>query len=89
MRCGHGPERTILTGIGPVPVRRPKVRDRGESGEDRIRFSSRLLPRFARRTRSLDAALPTLYLLGVSSGDFGEALSELLGSGASGLSPRE
>lgn len=87
VRHGHGPERTILTGIGPVPVRRPKVRDRGGAGEDRIRFSSRLLPRFARRTRSLDAALPTLYLLGVSSGDFGEALSALLGPGASGLSP--
>ena len=87
VRHGHGPERTILTGIGPVPVRRPKVRDRVGVGEGRIRFSSRLLPRFARRTRSLDAALPTLYLLGVSSGDFGEALAELLGAGASGLSP--
>ena len=87
VRHGHGPERTILTGIGPVVVRRPKVRDRVGTGEERIRFSSRLLPRFARRTRSLDAALPTLYLLGVSSGDFGEALSELLGPGASGLSP--
>ena len=87
VRHGHGPEREILTGIGPVPVRRPKVRDRGGEGEDRIRFSSTILPRFARRTRSLDAALPTLYLLGVSSGDFGEALSELLGRGASGLSP--
>ena len=87
VRHGHGPEREILTGIGAVPVRRPKVRDRGGEGEDRIRFSSTMLPRFARRTRSLDAALPTLYLLGVSSGDFGEALSELVGSGASGLSP--
>ena len=87
VRPGHGPEREILTGIGPVPVRRPKVRDRGGGGEDRIRFSSTILPRFARRTRSLDAALPTLYLLGVSSGDFGEALSELVGPGASGLSP--
>ena len=85
VRHGHGPEREILTGIGPVPVRRPKVRDRGP-GEDRIRYSSRILPRFARRTRSLDAALPTLYLLGVSSGDFGDALSELWGLGASGLS---
>ena len=84
VRHGHGPEREILTGIGPVPVRRPKVRDRGGGGEDRIRFSSTILPRFARRTRSLDAALPTLYLLGVSSGDFGEALSELVGPGASG-----
>lgn len=87
VRHGHGPEREILTGIGPVAVRRPKVRDRGAAGEDRIRFSSRILPRFARRTRSLDAALPTLYLLGVSSGDFGEALSGLLGPGAAGLSP--
>ena len=84
VRHGHGPEREILTGIGPVPVRRPKVRDRGGEGEDRIRFSSAMLTRFARRTRSLDAAL---YLLGVSSGDFGEALSELVGPGASGLSP--
>ena len=87
VRHGHGPEREILTGIGAVRVRRPKVRDRGGGGEDRIRFSSTILPRFARRTRSLDAALPTLYLLGVSSGDFGEALSELVGPGASGLSP--
>ena len=87
VRYGHGPARTILTGIGPVTVRRPKVRDRVGTGEDRLRFSSRLLPRFARRTRSLDAALPTLYLLGVSSGDFGAALSELVGCGASALSP--
>ena len=72
VRHGHGPARRILTGIGPVEVRRPKVRDRGGAGEERIRFSSRILPRFARRTRSLDAALPTLYLLGVSSGDFGD-----------------
>ena len=76
VRHGHGPEREIVTGIGPVPMRRPKVRDRGASGEDPIRFCSSILPRFARRTRSLDAALPTLYLLGVSSGDFGEALPD-------------
>jgi transposase-like protein len=86
VRHGHGPEREIVTGIGAVAVRRPKVRDRGASGEDRIRFCSAILPRFARRTRSLDAALPTLYLLGVSSGAFEEALSALLGPGASGLS---
>ena len=87
VRHGHGPERAILTGIGPVRVQRPKVRDRGGAGEDRIRFRSAILPRFARRTRSLDAALPTLYLLGVSSGDFEEALSGLLGPGTPGLSP--
>ena len=86
VRHGHGPERAILTGIGPVSVRRPKVRDRGSVGGERIRFTSAILPRFARRTRSLDAVLPTLYLRGVSSGDFQEALEALLGKDASGLS---
>ncbi|EKV27388.1 Mobile element protein [Caenispirillum salinarum AK4] len=88
VRHGHGPEREILTGIGPVAVRRPKVRDRGADGEDRIRFSSAILPRFARRTRSIDAVLPTLYLRGLSSGDFQEALEALLGKDALGLSPQ-
>ena len=86
VRHGHGPERAILTGIGPVSVRRPKVRDRASVGGERIRFTSAILPRFARRTRSLDAVLPTLYLRGVSSGDFQEALEALLGKDASGLS---
>ena len=86
VRRGHAPERVIQTGIGAVPVRRPKVRDRGGAGK-RLRFHSAILPRFARRAPSLDAALPTLYLLGVSSGDFREALSALLGPGAPGLSP--
>ena len=67
-------------------MRRPKVRDRGSVGGERIRFTSAILPRFARRTRSLDAVLPTLYLRGVSSGDFQEALEALLGKDASGLS---
>ena len=79
VRHGHGPERAILTGIGPVSVRRPKVRDRGSVGGERIRFTSAILPRFARRTRSLDAVLPTLYLRGVSSGDFQEALARPVG----------
>jgi len=86
VRHGHGPEREILTGIGPVAVRRPKVRDRGATGENRIRFTSAILPRFARRTRSLDAVLPTLYLRGLSSGDFQDALEALVGKEASGLS---
>src|SRR4051794_19034805 len=88
VRHGHGPERTIQTGIGPVAVRRPKVRDRGvdEVGE-RIRFTSTLLPRWARRTKSLDALLPILYLRGVSTGDFQEALAALLGRDAPNLSP--
>ena len=87
VRHGHGPERTIQTGIGPVPVRRAKVRDRGgaEAGE-RVRFTSAILPRWARRTKSLDALLPVLYLRGVSTGDFQEALSALLGRDAPNLS---
>jgi len=88
VRHGHGPERAIQTGIGPVAVRRVKVRDRGagEAGE-RIRFTSALLPRWARRTKSLDALLPILYLRGVSTGDFQEALGALLGQEAPNLSP--
>ena len=88
VRHGHGPERTIQTGIGPVGVRRAKVRDRApaESGE-RVRFTSRILPRWARRTRSLEALLPVLYLRGVSTGDFQEALAALLGKEAPNLSP--
>ena len=88
VRHGHGPERTIQTGIGPVEVRRAKVRDRAPAeSENRVRFTSRILPRWARRTRSLDALLPVLYLRGVSTGDFQEALAALLGKEAPNLSP--
>jgi putative transposase len=85
VRHGHGPERTIQTGIGPVPVKRAKVRDRGP--EERIRFTSAILPKWARRTKSLDALLPVLYLRGISTGDFQEALAALLGKDAPNLSP--
>lgn len=88
VRHGRGPERVIQTGIGPVEVRRVKLRDRGASeGAERIRFTSAILPRWARRTRSLDALLPILYLRGVSMGDFQEALAALLGKDAPNLSP--
>ena len=87
VRHGHGPERTIQTGIGPVPVRRAKLRDRGEVAGERITFSSAILPKWARRTKSLEALLPVLYLRGISTGDFQEALSALLGSEAPNLSP--
>jgi len=88
VRHGHGPERQVQTGIGSVAVQRIKLRDRGagENGE-RIRFTSAILPRWARRTRSLDALLPILYLRGVSMGDFQEALGALLGKEAPNLSP--
>jgi putative transposase len=88
VRHGLGPERLVQTGIGPVPVRRVKLRDRGAGPEsERIRFSSAIPPRWARRTPSLDALLPILYLRGVSMGDFQEALGALLGRDAPNLSP--
>ena len=88
VRHGYGPERLVQTGIGPVPVRRVKLRDRGAgSEEERIRFTSALLPRWARRSRSLEAVLPILYLRGLSMGDFQEALAALLGKEAPNLSP--
>ncbi|MDR3437332.1 transposase, partial [Telmatospirillum sp.] len=87
VRHGHGPERAIQTGIGPVEVSRVKIRDRGAEGEDRIRFTSAILPLWARRTKSLDALLPVLYLRGLSTGDFQEALTALLGKDAPNLSP--
>src|ERR671917_1966333 len=88
VRHGLGPERLVQTGIGPVAVRRVKLRDRG-AGPDggRIRFTSAILPCWARRTPSLDAPLPILYLRGVSMGDFQEALTALLGPQAPNLSP--
>jgi putative transposase len=88
VRHGLGPERAIQTGIGPVEVQRVKLRDRGAGkGDERIRFTSAILPRWSRRTRSLDALLPILYLRGVSMGDFQEALGSLLGKDAPNLSP--
>jgi len=88
VRHGHGPERAIQTGVGPVAVRRAKVRDRGKvSAAEKIRFTSSILPKWARRTKSLDTLLPILYLRGVSTGAFQEALSALLGKDAPNLSP--
>jgi transposase-like protein len=82
VRNGYLPERSIQTGIGEVAVRAPRVRDR--AGE--LKFSSRLLPPYLRRTRSLDELLPWLYLKGLSSSDFSGALTALLGPAAPGLS---
>ncbi|MCL4252102.1 MAG: IS256 family transposase [Anaerolineae bacterium] len=87
VRHGHGPERMIQTGIGPVAVRRAKLRDRAEEADERVTFTSTILPKWARRTKSLDALLPVLYLRGISTGDFQEALAALLGKDAPNLSP--
>ena len=86
VRHGHLPERAIMTGIGPVAVRCPRVRDRGGEGPERVRFSSAILPPYARRSKSLEVLIPILYLKGISTGDFEEALVALLGKDAGGLS---
>ena len=86
VRHGHLPERSIMTGIGPATVRQPRVRDRAGDAGERIRFSPNILPRYARRTKSLEVLIPILYLKGVSTGDFEEALSALVGADAPGLS---
>jgi len=83
VRNGHLPERAVLTPSGPVPVRQPRVADRRE-GE---RYSSAILPPYLRRTPSLDALVPALYLRGVSTSAFPEALAAILGPGVGGLSP--
>ena len=74
VRNGYLSERFIQTGIGPVSVRQPRVRDRGDGA---IRFTSAILPRYLRRAKSLEDLLPWLYLKGISTGDFGEALAAL------------
>jgi transposase-like protein len=87
VRNGHAPERQIQTGIGPLEVRRPKLRDRGGAGSGApIRFTSAILPAYLRRAKNLEELLPWLYLKGVSTGQFGEALAALLGPDAPGLS---
>ncbi|WP_161915589.1 IS256 family transposase [Methylosinus sp. C49] len=88
VRHGREPARMIQTGIGPVEVEKPKARDRGApNAETRIRYASSILPQWARRTKSLDALLPALYLAGVSTGDFQDVLTALLGKDAPNLSP--
>jgi putative transposase len=87
VRNGHAPQRSIQTGIGPIEVRRPRVRDRGARDAPRIRFTSAVLPAYLRRARNVEDLLPWLYLKGISTGQFGEALTALLGPDAVGLSP--
>lgn len=84
-RNGYLPERTIQTGIGDITVKAPRVADRRKSGA-KVRFTSSILPPYLRRTKSIEDLLPWLYLKGVSTGDFSEALAALLGKDAPGLS---
>lgn len=84
VRNGYLPERQVLTAVGPVDVRVPKVRDRSGGG---VKFNSALVPPFVRRSQRVSAALPWLYLKGISTGDMREALTVLVGDQAKGLSP--
>jgi putative transposase len=84
VRNGYLPQREILTAVGPVEVRVPKVRDRSGSG---VKFNSGLVPPYVRRSKTIAAALPWLYLKGISTGDMHEALAVLVGEEARGLSP--
>lgn len=84
VRNGYLPKRSILTGIGSVQVEQPRVLDRRDAGREP--FSSKILPPYLRKTRSLEELIPWLYLKGVSTGDFSEALSALVGPDAHGLS---
>ena len=87
VRNGYLPEREIQTGIGQVPVKVPRIRDRHpESQDGRIRFASSIIPPYLRRSKSIETLLPWLYLKGVSTGDFTDALAALLGKDAPGLS---
>ena len=86
VRNGYLPERQIQTGIGPVSVKAPRIRDRHQNSSKRIHYSSAILPPYLRKTRSMEHLLPWLYLKGVSTGDFGDALAALVGKDAPGLS---
>jgi putative transposase len=86
VRNGYMPARDLVTGIGPLKIRQPRLDDRvlSEGGEER--FSSEILPRYLRRVPSVDNLIPILYLKGISSGDMSEALASILGADAAGLS---
>ena len=82
VRNGYHRERTLVTGVGPLAIRQPRVQDRRADHQ----FTSAILPRYMRRTPSIDALIPALYLKGVSTSQFPDALSAILGEGVSGLS---
>lgn len=87
VRNGYLPARTIMTGAGPLEVEQPRVRDKTKESDGRVVFSSAILPPYLRKSRSVEELVPWLYLKGVSTGDFPEALQALLGVDAKGFSP--
>ena len=86
VRNGHLPSREIVTGAGRLEIEQPRVRDNSSNREDRVVFSSKILPPYLRRSKSIDELIPWLYLKGISTSDFSDALRALLGEDAKGLS---
>lgn len=86
VRNGYKPDREVLTGAGPLQARQPRVRDNTKEKDQRVQFTSSVLPPYLRRSKSVDELIPWLYLKGISTGDFQEALQSLLGEDAKGLS---
>jgi putative transposase len=86
VRNGHLPSREILTGAGPLEVSQPRVRDKSPDKENRVTFSPSVLPPYLRKSKAIEELIPWLYLKGVSTGDFSEALQSLVGEQAKGLS---
>ena len=86
VRNGYLPSRKIMSGAGQLEVRQPRVRDKSPDKENRIEFSPSVLPPYLKRTKAIEELIPWLYLKGVSTGDFSEALQALVGEQARGLS---
>lgn len=86
VRNGYLPRREVMTGAGQLEVNQPRARDKSPSKEDRVEFSSKILPPYLRRSQSINELIPWLYLKGISTGDFGDALKSLVGTGYTGLS---
>ena len=87
VRNGYLPARTIMTGAGPLEIKQPRVRDKSRRVDERVVFTSANLPPYLRKSRSVEELIPWLYLKGISTGDFPEALQALLGQDAKGFSP--
>ena len=87
VRNGYLAEREIVTGVGKVSIKAPRLRDRGGEGTpEKLQFSSSILPPYLRKTKSLEELIPWLYLKGISAGDFSEALSAIIGKDSTGFS---
>ena len=87
VRNGHLPTREIMTGAGRLEIKQPRVRDKTPKSKGRVTFSPSIIPRYMRKSPSIDELIPVLYLLGVSTGDFSEALQALVGEQARGFGP--